>query len=59
MLIEKDELLLVKWVDNNCKRYDGKINKEYVANIVREKHGKLKAREKLKYTVRGNTSLEC
>ena len=41
MLIEKDELLLVKWVDNNCKRYDWKINKEYVANIVREKHGKL------------------
>ena len=59
MLIENDELLLVKWVDNNCKRYDGEINKEYVANIAREKHGKLKAGEKLKYTVRGNTSLEC
>ena len=57
--MENDELLLVKWVDNNCKRYDGKINKEYVANIVREKHGKLKAGEKVKvkYTVHGKTSL--
>ena len=34
-------------------------NKEYVANIVREKHGKLKAGEKVKvkYTVCGKTSL--
>ena len=57
--MENDELLLVKWMDNNSKRYDGKVNKEYIANIVRDKPGKLKTGErvKVKYTVRGKTSL--
>lgn len=46
-------------MDNNSKRYDGKVNKEYIANIVRDKPGKLKTGErvKVKYTVRGKTSL--
>ena len=42
-MAEVSEMLLLKWQGNNSKHYDGKINKEYLKNIMkRDKSKELK-----------------
>ena len=50
------EMVLVKWTDNNSKRYDGKMNKEYLSNIVKEGDDEVKVGDhvQIKYERNGN-----